>query len=103
MICFYLLPAIAAILKTRKRKLAQISSSTDSGLIAQSNFSAIAKSSFDTIGTKLNTVSALNAHSDVTSSINNSLNVYLSIELSSSYLFNTTILKQSQISYLLFA
>lgn len=103
MICFYLLPAIAAILKTRKRKLAQISSSADSGLITQSNFSTIAKSSFDTINTKLNAVSASNDHLSVTSSINKSLSVYLSIELSSSYIFNTSILKQSQISYLLFA
>jgi hypothetical protein len=103
MICFYLLPAIAAILKTRKRKLAQISSSADSGLITQSNFSTITKSSFDTINTKLNAVSASSDHLSVTSSINKSLSVYLSIELSSSYIFNTSILKQSQISYLLFA
>ena len=103
MICFYLLPAIAAILKTRKRKLAQISSNTDSELVAQSNFSTITKSSFDTISTKLNIASALNDHFSATLNINKSLNIYLSIELYSSYLFNTTILKQSQISYLLFA
>jgi hypothetical protein len=103
MICFYLLPAIAAILKTRKRKLAQISSNGDSELVAQSNFSTIAKSSFDTISAKLNAASALSDHLSVTSGINKSLNVYLSIELYSSYLFNTTILKQSQISYLPFA
>jgi hypothetical protein len=53
MICFYLLPAIAAILKTRKRKLAQISSGLDSGLVIQSNFSTIARSSLDTILLKL--------------------------------------------------
>jgi hypothetical protein len=102
-ICFYLLPAIAAILKTRKRKLALISSNTDSELVAKSNFSTIIKSSFDTINTKLNVASALNDHFSTTPHINKSLNIYLSIELYSSYLFNTTILKQSQISYLLFA
>jgi hypothetical protein len=102
MICFYLLPAIAAILKTRKRKLAQISSNNDSGLVTHSNFSTITKSSLDTINTKLNTVLASNDHLTATSSINKSLNVYLAIELPSSYLFNISILKQSQISYLLF-
>jgi hypothetical protein len=102
MICFYLLPAIAAILKTRKRKLAQISSGVDSGLMTQSNFSTIARSSFDTISTKLNTAAALNDNSVLTLDIAKNLNIYLAIELSSSFLFNTSILKQSQISYLLF-
>jgi F0F1-type ATP synthase membrane subunit b/b' len=38
LICFYLLPAIAAILKIRKRKLAQVSSSADISAAIDTNF-----------------------------------------------------------------
>jgi len=103
MICFYLLPALAAILKTRKRKLAQISPNSDSALTVNSNFSTIVKSSFETINLKLSSLASADNGLSSTSSINKNLNVYLAVVLPSTSLFNISILKQAQISYFLYA
>jgi len=101
LVCFYLLPAIAAILKTRKRKLAQVSSSLDSTLTINTNFSVIVKAVLDNITAKLTSLTS-SVNPAVTSNINKNLNVFLAIELPSNLLFNTSIFKQAQISYFIY-
>jgi len=101
LVCFYLLPAIAAILKTRKRKLAQVSSSLDSTLTINTNFSVIVKAVLDNITVKLTSLTS-SVNPAVTSNINKNLNVFLAIELPSNLLFNTSIFKQAQISYFIY-
>jgi hypothetical protein len=102
LVCFYLLPAIAAILKTRKRKLAQISSNVDSTLTANTQFHVVVKTVLDNINVKLNSLITLTSNPAASASINKSLSAFLAVELPSNLLFNTSIFKQSQISYFLY-
>jgi hypothetical protein len=102
-ICFYLLPAIAAILKTRKRKLAQVSTSVDSGLAVNTNFSSFTKVSLDNINTKLNLLSASTSNLNAAANMNKNLGIYLSVELPAIYSFEISTFKQVQISYFLYA
>lgn len=102
LVCFYLLPAIAAILKTRKRKLAQISSNIDSTLTVSTQFSTVVKTVLDNINAKLSSLINLNGNPTASANINKSLSAFLAVELPSNLLFNTSIFKQSQISYLLY-
>jgi len=104
LICFYLLPAFAAILKTRKRKLAQISSNFDDDLVVNTNFSAVIKSTMDHIGVKLGSLITVDTNSavTVTSGINKGLNTFLAVELPSNLLFNTAIFRRAQVSYFIY-
>jgi D-arabinose 5-phosphate isomerase GutQ len=96
------LPAIAAILKTRKRKLAQISSNVDSTLTTNTQFYVVVKTVLDNINVKLNSLITLTSNPAASASINKSLSAFLAVELPSNLLFNTSIFKQSQISYFLY-
>jgi len=101
LICFYLLPAIAAILKVRKRKLAQISSGLDSSLVVNSDFSTLVKISLDTISTKLSVLLDSSNSTNVTVNINKSLNIF-SLKSESFREFNTLLFTRAQITYLLY-
>lgn len=96
LICFYLLPAIAAILKTRKRKLAQISSSLDSALVVNTDFATLTKVSLDNINVKVNSLLDTNNNASVVSGINQSLSLF-SLKSESFRVFNTTTFAQAQI------
>jgi len=53
-ICFYLLPALGSILKTRKRKLAQVSTNSESvALVAGNEFIEATKHELTSFNTKL--------------------------------------------------
>lgn len=101
LICFYLLPAIAAILKTRKRKLAQISSSLDSALVVNTDFATLTKVSLDNINVKVNSLLDTNNNASVVSGINQSLSLF-SLKSESFRVFNTTTFAQAQIAYILY-
>jgi hypothetical protein len=96
-----LLPAIAAILKTRKRKLAQISSSLDSALVVNTDFATLTKVSLDNINVKVNSLLDTNNNASVVSGINQSLSLF-SLKSESFRVFNTTTFAQAQIAYILY-
>lgn len=101
LICFYLLPAIAAILKTRKRKLAQISSGADSALLVNTEFLQNVRVSLETINVKLSSL-LYSDDSAVSSNINKNLNVF-SIKSEIFRGFNTQLFTKCQIMYILYA
>jgi hypothetical protein len=101
LICFYLLPAIAAILKTRKRKLAQISSNLDSALTVNTDFTMLTKASLDTINTKLVSLLDSSNNSGVSTNITKRLNVF-SLKSESVRDFHNVVFTQAQITYLLY-
>jgi hypothetical protein len=102
LICFYLLPAIAAILKTRKRVLASVSSDLDSGWVISTDFAMLVKASLDPISTRLNTLLDSSGNSTATVSITKGLNAF-SLKAESFREFNATTFTRVQITYLLFA
>jgi hypothetical protein len=96
-ICFYILPALGSILKTRKRKLAQISSTTSSNtLVVNSAFTDTTKQVLGTFNTKI-----VNVVND-TSNVNTSSPIFaknlgsISITFESSREFNVNIFEQAQ-------
>jgi len=95
------LPAIAAILKTRRRKLAQVSSADNLSLIVNTDFATLTKASLDNINTKLNSLLDSNS-SAVMSSINKNLTT-CSIKSEGFREFNILIFTRTQITYLLYA
>jgi len=96
------LPAIAAVLKTRKRKLAaQVSSNINSELTANTNFSVVVKVILDNATAKLNSLLALDDNSDALNMDKNLTAVVLGSSTVTS--FKTRIFSQAQISYLIYA
>jgi len=57
-ICYYLLPALASILKIRKQKLSQITTNSNATLQTNSNFSLNIKTLIDDFYNKLNTITS---------------------------------------------
>ena len=101
LICFYLLPSLAAILKIRKRKLVQVSTDQNSTLIADTNFASFTKVSLDFINVKLSSLHDTVNNSKVTPSLNKSLNIF-SLKLESLREFNSRLFNRAQLTYLLF-
>lgn len=95
------MPAIAAILKTRKRKLAQISSGADSALLVNTEFLQNVRVSLETINVKLSSL-LYSDDSAVSSNINKNLNVF-SIKSEIFRGFNTQLFTKCQIMYILYA
>ena len=101
-ICFYLLPSLAAILKIRKRKLAQVSSSTDSvSLVTDTSFSVSTKILLDGFNSKLSSLSADNNNTVSTSNLSKTLTA-VSISFETSREFNLSVFSQAQITSLLY-
>lgn len=100
LICFYLLPAIASILKIRKRKLNQVSS--NSNLFSDetsNNFLTSVKISLDDINNKLSSLTNV-------AILNNNLVKKLgsiSVEFSTLREFNLSIFTQAQITSFLYS
>lgn len=70
-ICFYLLPALGSILKVRKRKLAQVTTSSEFvALVSNSSLLELTKQTFNSYSTKFsNLVSSSSDSSSVTTSL----------------------------------
>jgi len=98
LLCFYLLPALASILKIRKRKLAQLSPNVDNAPIIDTSFLTLTKASMDNINNRvvLDSSQFIN-----TSSITKNLSI-LSLKYESFREFNASVFTRVQISYLLY-
>ena len=99
LICFYLLPAIAAILKIRKRKLAQVSSSADTSAAIDTNFTVLTKALMDSVSIKLNSATVSSDHSGMSSNLVKSLSL-LSLKTESLRDFSLAVF--TQITFLLY-
>jgi hypothetical protein len=101
--CFYLLPALATILKVRKRKLNQISNTSDSsGLITDSQNKIIINDSVLSLITDWNTgvVSKLESHTNSDfASLNSTLAVFV-VKFEVLREYNFSLLSQSQLTTL---
>lgn len=101
LICFYLLPSLAAILKIRKRKLIQVSADQNSTLIMDTNFISFTRVSLDIINVKLSSLQDTISNSKVTPSLTKSLGVF-TLKLGSLSEFNFLLFNRAQLTYLLF-
>jgi hypothetical protein len=101
--CFYLLPALATILKVRKRKLNQISNTSDSsGLITDSQNKILINDSVLSLITDWNTgvVSKLESHTNSDfASLNSTLAVFV-VKFEVLREYNFSLLSQSQLTTL---
>jgi hypothetical protein len=101
LLCFYLLPAIAAILKVRKRKLAQISSTTDMSTLVDTNFVTLVKVLLlDGVSIKLNSLTTA-GDTAVASKLNDSLSI-ISFKTENLRNFNLSIFTQAQTLFVLY-
>jgi hypothetical protein len=101
LICFYLLPAIAAILKIRKRKLAQVSSSADISAAIDTNFTVFTKALMDSVSIKLNSATVSSDHPGMSSNLVKSLSL-LSLKTESLRDFSLAVFTRTQITFLLY-
>lgn len=103
-ICFYLLPALGSILKIRKRKLAQVSSNSESvALVTNSLFVESTKqtlASFSSKFTNLVNESSSNDSSSSTAKLAKSLSS-ISVKFQASREFNLTVFSHAQRTSLL--
>lgn len=95
-----MLPAIAAILKTRKRKLAQISSNIDSVSLVNTEFLQQIKSSLDRVSIKLEAL-AFSNNASVGFNISKNLDAF-SVKSEAFREFNVQVFTKAQITYLLY-
>ena len=96
-ICFYLLPALGSILKTRKRKLAQISSTSSSDtLVVNGAFIDTTKQILSAFNTKfVNVVSETSSTNTTTPTFTKSLGS-ISVTFEASREFNVKVFEQAQ-------
>jgi len=100
LVCFYLLPAFAAILKTRKHKLAQSFTSLNSDLLINSEFLDHVKISINSIVVKLSSLLPLNTPTN-NSIMGQKLNVFSS-KFETFRSFNGQLFTQAQLLVLLY-
>ena len=101
LICFYLLPALAATLKIRKRKLAQSTALTQqTDLVTNNSFLSTTKVILDNFNAKLGLMSTQNA-TNTTSGLSKSL-ASTALVFESFREFNLTAYTQAQITALLY-
>jgi hypothetical protein len=97
---FYLLPALAAILKIRKRKLAQIGVSTTNDVITTSS---VLTDSTNSLVTNFNTkLSNIDNSFSQKNTLNSKLSVF-SLKVETSRQFNLSILSKTQLVSFFFA
>jgi hypothetical protein len=102
LICFYLLPALAATLKIRKRKLAQSTALTQqTDLVTNNSFLSTTKVILDNFNTKLGLMNTQNNSTNNTSNLNKSLSA-TALVFESFREFNLTAYTQAQITALLY-
>ena len=101
LICFYLLPALAATLKIRKRKLAQSTALTQqTDLVTNNSFLSTTKVILDNFNAKLGLMSTQNT-TNTTSGLSKSL-ASTALVFESFREFNLTAYTQAQITALLY-
>jgi F0F1-type ATP synthase membrane subunit b/b' len=103
-ICFYLLPALGSILKIRKRKLAQVSTSGESvALVANSGFVEATKQTLASFNTKFASLVNDTTNKDsttATATLNKNLGA-VSVKFEASREFNLNIFSVAQRASLL--
>lgn len=94
-ICFYLLPALGSILKVRKRKLAQVTTSSEFvALVSNSSLLELTKQTFNSYSTKFsNLVSSSSDSSSVTTSLTKNLS-FITVKFVASRELDMTIFSQ---------
>ena len=102
-ICFYLLPALGSILKVRKRKLAQVTTSSESvALVCNSSLLELTKQTFNSYSTKFsNLASSSSDSSSVTTSLTKNLGS-VTVKFAASREFNMAIFSQAHRTALLY-
>ena len=102
-ICFYLLPALGSILKVRKRKLAQVTTSSEFvALVCNSSLLELTKQTFNSYSTKFsNLASSSSDSSSVTTSLTKNLGS-ITVKFAASRELNMTIFSQAHRTALLY-
>jgi hypothetical protein len=102
-ICFYLLPALGSILKVRKRKLAQVTTSSESvALVSNSSLLELTKQTFNSYSTKFsNLASSSSDSSSVTTALTKNLGS-ITVKFAASRELNMTIFSQAHRTALLY-
>jgi hypothetical protein len=100
LICFYLLPSIAAILKIRKRKIAQIFSGTGATTVVSTNSTLTLKALKDGIFVNLNSA-GIPSDTTISSNLTKSLNL-LTVKTGFLRSFNLLIFTRAHIPFLLY-
>ena len=102
-ICFYLLPALSSILKVRKRKLAQVTTNSESvALVSSSSLLELTKQTLGSYSTKLsNLVGSSSDSSAVTTLLTKSLGS-VTIKFAASRELNIAIFSQAHRTALLY-
>lgn len=102
-ICFYLLPALGSILKVRKRKLAQVTTSSESvALVCNSSLLELTKQTFNSYSTKFsNLASSSSDSSSVTTSLTKNLGS-ITVKFAASRELNMIIFSQAHRTALLY-
>ena len=102
-ICFYLLPALGSILKVRKRKLAQVTTSSESvALVCNSSLLELTKQTFNSYSTKFsNLASSSSDSSSVTTSLTKNLGS-ITVKFAASRELYMTIFSQAHRTALLY-
>jgi len=100
LLSFYLLPALAAILKIRKRKLAAQTMST-SNAVATDNVSVTTESTNSLVSSLSAKISSFETNVSQSVNLSNSLNV-LSLQIEASNRFNLSVLSQAQLTTLFY-
>jgi len=100
LLSFYLLPALAAILKIRKRKLAAQTMST-SNAVATDNVSVTTESTNSLVSSLSAKIRSFETNVSQSVNLSNSLNV-LSLQIEASNRFNLSVLSQAQLTTLFY-
>jgi len=100
LLSFYLLPALAAILKIRKRKLAAQTMST-SNAVATDNASATTESTNSLVSSLSAKISSFETNVSQSANLSNSLSM-LSLQIEASNRFNLSVLSQAQLTTLFY-
>ena len=103
LICFYLLPALAAILKTRKRKLAQTTTTNDtSSLTTNTSFPVFFKKFLDNFTSNVSSLGAKGSNLAVESNLPRQLQM-TALNFETSNDLNSRVLTQTQICNILYS
>jgi F-type H+-transporting ATPase subunit b len=100
LLSFYLLPALAAILKIRKRKLAAQTMST-SNAVATDNASTTTESTNSLVSSLSAKISSFETNVSQSANLSNSLNM-LTMQIEASNRFNLSVLSQAQLTTLFY-
>jgi len=101
LLSFYLLPALAAILKIRKRKLAAQATSSSSTVASTDTANSTTESTNSLISSLSAKISSFDNNVSQSGNLSNSLNV-LSLQIEASNRLNLSVLSQAQLTTLFY-